>query len=450
MICILRASGILKAARRLPRATAEPSFTRLSKRCEMQRILVLGAGFAGLWSAIGAARKLDELGIRPDQVEVVVVSRTAWHSIRVRNYETDLDGTRVRLDDLLDPIGVRHIEGEVTDIDVERRTVACSVLGTSCVLSYDRLVFALGSRLARPPIPGLAADAFDIDTYEEAARLNAHISALPSCPPFPGQYTGLVVGGGLTGIEAATEMAGKLRAAIAQAPSAGRAALPKVVLADRQPWIGSDMGESARPVIAEALRALGIETRVGVAVASVDRRGATLTNGERIDAATVVWCAGMQAHPLTARFPVQRDRLGRLPVDACLKVDGMPAVFAAGDSAWFLVDGLHPSVMSCQHARPMGRFAGHNVVCDLLGLPMLPLRIEWYTTILDLGPWGAVYTEGWDRRVAARGAAAKRTKETINRQRIYPPRSRDRRELLDAAMPSVQAPPAYHNDTAST
>src|SRR6516165_5491302 len=100
-----------------------------------------------------------------------------------------------------------------------------------------------------------------------------------------------------------------------------------------------------------------------------------------------------------------------------------------------MMDATHSSVMSCQHGRPMGRFAGHNVVCDLLNLPLLPLNIDWYTTILDLGPWGAVYTEGWDRHVVAQQAAAKRTKETINRQRIYPPPSRDRRQILDAAAP---------------
>ena len=72
---------------------------------------------------------------------------------------------------------------------------------------------------------------------------------------------------------------------------------------------------------------------------------------------------------------------------------------------------------------------------------MLPLNIDWYVTCLDLGPWGAVYTQGWDRQVAAKGAAAKRTKEIINRQRIYPPRSRNRREILDAAAPVVQTPP---------
>lgn len=407
----------------------------------MQRILVLGAGFAGLWSAVGAARKLDELGIGPDRVEVMVINRTAWHSIRVRNYEADLDGTRVPLDDVLQPIGVRRVEGEVTDLDLPGRTVTCSVQGSLRAFPYDRLVFALGSRLVRPPIPGLQQHAFDVDTYEGASRLNSHIAALPSHRPSPGQYVVLVVGGGLTGIETATEMFGKLRAAAAGGAPSGPPPPLRVILADRQPWIGSDMGESARPVIEEALRTLGIETRVGVSLALVDEQGATLTTGERIAAATVVWCAGMQAHPLTARFPVQRDRFGRLPVDACLKIEGMAAAFAAGDAAWLPIDGIHASVMSCQHGRPMGRFAGHNVVCNLLGQPMLPLRIDEYVTVLDLGPWGAVYTQGRDRRVVSQGAPAKRTKEIINRQRIYPPRSRDRREILDAAAPVVQTPP---------
>jgi NADH dehydrogenase len=407
----------------------------------MHRILVLGAGFAGLWSAVAAARRLDELGAGPDEVEVLVVNRTAWHSIRVRNYEADLDATLVPLADVLDPIGVKHIVAEVTDIYAPERKVACTIDGASQLLAYDRLVFALGSCLAEPAIPGLETHAFNVDTFEAATRLNDHIGSLPSRPISTSQYNVLVVGGGLTGIEVATEMFSKLRAAIAHVPASGLATPPRVILADHQAWIGSDMGESARPVIAEALQSLGVETRPGISVASIDARGATLATGALIPAATVIWCAGMQADPLTARFPVARDRLGRLPIDANLKIKGMPVEFAAGDVAWLPIDGTHASVMSCQHARPMGRFAGYNVVGDLLSQPMLPLNIDWYVTCLDLGPWGAVYTQGWDRQVAAKGAAAKRTKEIINRQRIYPPRSRNRREILDAAAPVVQTPP---------
>jgi len=156
----------------------------------------------------------------------------------------------------------------------------------------------------------------------------------------------------------------------------------------------------------------------------------TLASGEFIPAATVVWTAGMRANSLTAKFPVERDRLGRIPVNEFMQVKGVKNVFAAGDDAWTMVDDTHVSVMSCQHARPMGRFAGHNVVCDLLGKAMLLLRIEWYVTVLDLGPWGDIYTEGWDRKVVSTGVAAKRTKQIINCERIYPPLSGDRREIL--------------------
>ena len=389
------------------------------------RILVLGGGFAGLWSALAAARARDNMGA---DIEIILLSDTRWHSIRVRNYEADLSDARVALDSVLGPVGVRRLEGTVTGIDVAHRSVTYDAEGMSQTIDYERLVFALGSRLARPPIPGLSQFGFDIDTYDAAMRLDAHIAHLPS-----GGSTVLVVGGGLTGIEAAAEMPARLRAA-------GIAA-PRVILADHAPRVGSDMGDEAVPVIEEALQALGVERRGGVSVAAVDAGGATLQGGERIEAETVVWCAGMRAHPLTAAFPVERDRLGRLPVEPTLKISGLAAEFAAGDVASFAIDGVHGCVMSCQHGRPMGRFAGHNAVCDLLGRPMLPLSIAWYTTILDLGSWGALYTEGWERRLVSRGAEAKRTKELINRERIYPPRSGDRQAILDAAAPTVQTPP---------
>ena len=385
------------------------------------RVLVLGGGFAGLWSALSAARARDEFGA---ECEIVLVNDTPFHSIRVRNYEADLSDTRVPLDEVLGPVGVNRIEAEVTEIDVAQRRVTCG----SETVPYERLVFALGSRLARPPIPGLAEHGFDVDTYAGAMRLNAHIAALGKKPS-----TVLVVGGGLTGIEAAAEMPSKLRAAGVETP--------RVILADHAARIGSDMGEGAVPVIEQALESLGVERRGGVSVIAVDAAGVTLDGGARIAADTVVWCAGMRAHPLTAQFPVERDRAGRLPVEPTLKIKGLSAEFAAGDVASFLIDGTHSCVMSCQHGRPMGRFAGHNAVCDLLGKPMLPLEIAWYTTILDLGPWGALYTEGWNRKRVSTVTAAKKTKETINRQRIYPPRSGGRQALLDAAAPTVQTPP---------
>ena len=396
-------------------------------------MVVIGSGFAGLWAALGAARRLDELAVPAGTVDITVLSPKPFHDIRVRNYEADLSECRIPLADVLDPAGVAHVATDVTTIDTGVGSVSTSEGGA---YGYDRLVLASGSQVVKPVISGLREFGFDIDTYDGAVALQHHLQALADAPPVPAAATVVVVGAGLTGIEAACELPGRLRTLFA-----GTGVKPRVVLVDHNPVVGSDMGASARPVIERALSDNGVETRTGVSVTAVGNRSVSLSSGEQLAAATVVWCAGMRASSLTGQLPAPRDRLGRVPVDDYLRVLGVPSVFAAGDVAAARMDDAHLSVMSCQHGRPMGRYAGYNVISDLFGEPMLKLRIPWYVTVLDLGPAGAVYTEGWDRAVVARGAAAKATKQIVNTQRIYPPRTRNRIELLAAAAPDLQARP---------
>ncbi len=403
----------------------------------MTRVVVIGSGFAGLWAALGAARRLDELGVPVGAVDITVLSAKPFHDIRVRNYEADLSECRIPLADVLDPAGIAHVAAQVTTIDTDGGKVTTS---DGVTYGYDRLVLASGSQLVKPLFAGLSEFGFDvvfdIDTYDGAVALQRHLQALADDPPAPAAATAVVVGAGLTGIEAACELPGRLRTLFA-----GTGVAPRVVLIDHNPLVGSDMGTSARPVIERALSENGVETRTGVSVTDIGHRRVSLSSGEQLPAATVVWCAGLRASSLTEQFPVSRDRLGRLPVDNHLRVLGVPSVFAAGDVAAARMDDEHLSVMSCQHGRPMGRYAGYNVISDLFGKPMLRLRIPWYVTVLDLGPAGAVYTEGWDRAVVARGLAAKATKQTINTQRIYPPLTRSRTELLAAAAPDLQTRP---------
>jgi len=397
----------------------------------MARILILGAGFAGLWAAIGAARKRDEIGARAAELEILVLDRNPYHNIRVRNYEVDLSDVAISLRGLLDPVGVTYRVAEVAAIDVANQHVTAAGDGGS--IAYDRLVLALGSELARPAIPGLATHSFDVDTYAAAEKLNAHLASLASAPPSPARSTVVVVGAGFTGIEVATEMPAKLE-------KAGVYGERRVILLDPNPVVGATIGANGRPVINEALSALGVETRLGVRVDAVNADSIRLSSGETIPTRTVVWCAGMCASPLVATLPGEHEH-GRLSVDQFMRAKGLAHVFAAGDAASARLDGGHETVMSCQFARPMGRYAGHNVVAELFGDAMIPLDIDWYVTVLDLGAWGALYTEGWDRKVRTTGAAAKVTKQTINRERIYPPRNGSRADLFAAAAPSVQAPP---------
>ncbi|OBF23645.1 NADH dehydrogenase [Mycobacterium kubicae] len=397
----------------------------------MSSVVVIGSGFAGLWAALGAARRLDELAVAPQTVDITVISPKPFHDIRVRNYESDLSACRIPLSDVLEPAGIAHITAEVTAIDPQARTVSTS---SGDVIGYERLVLASGSRVLKPDIPGLREFGFDVDTYDNAMRLQQHLSQLADGAPTAAARTAVVVGAGLTGIETACELPTRLRTSYG-------GATPRVVLVDCNVFVGSDMGTSARPVIENALVDNGIEVRSGAGVSAVTPESVLLSSGEEIATRTVVWCAGMRASPLTEQLPVERDRWGRVAVDDYLRVVGVPRMFAAGDVAAARMDDHHVSVMSCQHGRPMGRYAGYNVISDLLGEPMLVLRIPWYVTVLDLGPAGAVYTEGWERTVVKSGAEAKATKQTINSQRIYPPLTGSRSDLLAAAAPDLQARP---------
>ncbi|HZC94201.1 MAG TPA: FAD-dependent oxidoreductase, partial [Mycobacterium sp.] len=337
----------------------------------MSDVVVLGSGFAGLWAALGAARRIDELGVGPGEVNITVVSSLPFHDIRVRNYEADLTACRIPLRDVLDPVAVEHVAADVTAIDPGSCTVA-TTLGTR---AYDRLVMALGSRVVKPDVPGLDEFGFDVDTYDGALRLQRHLVEVAGGLPTLAAATAIVVGAGLTGIETACELPARLATLFPDIT-------PRVILVDHNRHVGSDMGASARPVIEAALTANGVQTRLGVGVAAIGGDGVALSTGEWLAASTVVWCAGMRASPLTADLGVECDGLGRVAVDEHLRVINVRGVFAAGDVAAAWMDDGHLSVMSCQHGRPMGRFAGYNVISDLLGEPMLSLRIPWYVTVL--------------------------------------------------------------------
>jgi NADH dehydrogenase len=403
-----------------------------------KRIVVIGGGFAGLWSAVSAARAREHFAIPEDELEIVLVAPNPFHTIRVRCYEADLEPTRVPLDEVLTPIHVRLIEGQVTRIDVASRTLEMAgAHGKMPDTGYDRLILAAGSSLVRPPITH-EKETFDVDTYEGGQRLAAHLIALARRRGNEAARTAVVVGGGLVGIEIACELPARLRAAL------GDDAAVRVVLIDHGD-VGAGMGEG-RSVIHDALNALGIEARPRTAVIAVAPDGVVLSGGERIAAATVVFATGMRASSLTQDLCGALDRLGRVPVNRYLQVSGVNAIYAAGDCAAARADEAgHMTVMSCQHARPMGRLAGHNVVCDIAGRPddRVPFSAPDYVTVLDLGPYGALYTAGWERgTLVAIGAEAKATKQIINGTRIYPPRNASREAILSAAAPAIQARPA--------
>jgi NADH dehydrogenase len=393
---------------------------------QMYKLLCLGGGFAGLWAALAAAREADA---NRGEIGITLVSKDAYLTVRPRLYERDPETLRTPLLPVLEPAGVSFVEGTVSEIEPsDRRVTLATADGAEQTLAYDRLVLATGSQLAPVPVPGAPENAWNIDSYDAAVAFDRHLVRVMQSPEAPGHDTVVIVGAGFTGIELATEM----RARLSAHGDAGAAARARVVLIEQAEVVGPDLGPSPRPMIEAALSEAAVELRLGSRVGRIESDAVTLDSGDRIETVTTVLTPGMRASPLAAQLAPPGDKLGRVVVDDYLRVTDAPGVFAAGDVAHAHVDDEHVALMSCQHAMPMGRYAGYNAARDLLGLDLEPYRQPRYVTCLDLGGAGAVFTRGWEREVELTGEEAKALKRAINTRRIYPPEG-DRDEILAAA-----------------
>ena len=395
-----------------------------------QQILIIGAGFGGMWTALSATRLLDIHG--HNQVEVTVLAPQAELRIRPRFYEPEAHRLVAPIGELLDAVGVTFIKGAAETIDVQQKQVVYTdAAGARQIRPYDKLVLATGSGLALPDTQGVAQYAFDVDQIEQAIRLENHLKSLAELPPSRGRNTVVVAGGGFTGIETATEMPARLRAIL------GEHADMEVIIVDRGEKVGASLGAEISQSIAEASDELGVTWRLKSSVVAVDEQGVTLGDGQRIESKTVIWTTGVRASSLTAQIPGERDGLGRLHVDAHLQVIGQQDIFATGDVAYAATDDLgNHALMTCQHAIVLGRHAGNNVAAQILGVAPVAYSQPKYVTCLDLGGWGAVYTEGWDRQVKLTRQEGKSLKTQINTVWIYPPAA-DRDVAWAAADPLI-------------
>ncbi|EMK0360164.1 NAD(P)/FAD-dependent oxidoreductase [Klebsiella aerogenes] len=393
-----------------------------------KQILIVGAGFAGMWAALSAARLAEKN--QQQAIDITVIAPQPELRVRPRFYESDVPSLVAPLQPLFDATGIRFLRGSVSQIHPADKTVTWTGSnGESHTQNWDRLVLASGSHVNRAMVTGAAQHAFDLDQLESATTLENHLIALAQRPQSDARNTVVVCGGGFTGIEMAMELPTKLRAIF------GSNAKTRVVVVERGPQPGSRYSDALREVIVQASKELDVEWLVNAEVASVDAAGVKLKDGQRIDSQTVIWTVGVQANNLTAQIDAPRDRQGRLHVNAELQVMGYDDIYATGDVAYAATDdkGNH-ALMTCQHAILLGKFAGNNAAAGLLGVAPLHYRQETYVTCLDLGAWGAVYTEGWDQQVKLTREEAKKVKVSIVSELIYPPKA-DKAAAFEMADP---------------
>ncbi|WPP71522.1 FAD-dependent oxidoreductase [Acinetobacter pittii] len=393
-----------------------------------KRIIIAGSGFAGLWAALAAQRAIY-LASQEQNIEVVLVSPNPNVDIRPRLYEAVLENMYPDISEVLSVVDVKYVAGWVNEIDAAAQNlVITTTQGDKQTLSYDRFILATGSTTFMPPIPGLTEYGFSVSTLENAEKLDQHLKNLANKPANAARNTVVVAGGGLTGLETVTEMPERLRNILGEPDI-------RVVLVDSSAEIGAALGNEAAAVIREALEELGVEGKAGLRVTALDASGVTLSNGERIEAETVIWTAGMRANSLTSQIAGEKDNLGRILGDAYLHAPEAKNIFVTGDTVKVPTDDLgNFNVMSCQHAMSLGRVAGYNAAAELVDLPLHAYSQPKYVTCVDLGPWGALYTEGWERKVQFVREEAKKIKQEINTVWIYPPVA-DREAIFAIANP---------------
>ena len=304
------------------------------------KILILGGGYAGVM----AASRLVINGVR---AEITLVDARTELVQRIRLHETLAGSTPRTLSyRLLERRGIRFVQARVESLETGRRRVLARAPGGERLeMEYDTLVYALGSRTAAPA-PGLAGQAVRLDEPAHLRQLE-HGSRV------------LVVGGGLTGIETATELAER------------RSGL-KITLATRG-RIADGWSPAAAEHFLRRFRELGIELREGVSVETAE--GFDLC----------IWAGGFEALPLAREAGLPTDAAGRVRVDDSLRVPGHPEIFVAGDAAVAAGAGGWMIRMGCVSALPMGAHVGENVARVLRGREPRPFPFAIVIRCVSLG-----------------------------------------------------------------
>ncbi|KIO77511.1 hypothetical protein TH53_08690 [Pedobacter lusitanus] len=383
-----------------------------------KKLVIIGGGFAGFWSAMSAVRQSREIN-RENELEIILINPDNYMTIRPRLYEVSLEGLRVPLDKYFIPLGIKQVSGKAEIIDPEVRIVTVSTDQGVHRYGYDYLILASGSQLKGMNIPGFQYT-FNLDTYQNAQRLEDHLIRLAKADfSGDGARTFVIAGAGLTGLEAATSIEEK--ANLLRKKYAGSGADFKVILLEKEKEIAGMYAKDAQTYIVSTLQHKNITTMTGTYVKEINQDQIILKDGTAIQTQTVIWCAGMVASSLTSFLNGKRDASGRLMVDQFLKLAGHPEVIVAGDVASVPVDtDGHISLMACQFSIDLGKWAGHNAVNDLFSLPLKAYMNESYVTCLDLGQNDGLFTTGWERKLLYQGAEGKSIKTRITRELIYP------------------------------
>ncbi|MFJ5640755.1 NAD(P)/FAD-dependent oxidoreductase [Streptomyces sp. NPDC093223] len=370
---------------------------------ERARILVVGGGYVGMYTALRLQRKL-KAELRRDEVDITVVTPDPYMTYQPFLPEAAAGSISPRhvvvpLRRVLDRCHV--VIGEVTSIEHAKRTAEVTTLATAeerkgaTFLPYDELVLAPGSIARTLPIPGLAEHGIGFKTVEEAIGLRNHVIEqmdIASSTRDPAirdaALTFVFVGGGYAGVEALGELEDMARYATRYYHNVQPEDMRWILVeaTDRiLPEVGRELG---RYTVTE-LRRRNIQVLLDTRLESCADRVAVLSDGQRFPTRTLVWTAGVKPHPVLAATDLPLTPRGRLKCTAELTIDGVDHAWAAGDAAAVPdVTAAAPgteTAPNAQHAVRQAKVLGDNVVHALRGEPLDTYAHAYVGSVASLG-----------------------------------------------------------------
>ena len=353
------------------------------RRARVRRVVIVGAGFAGL----NAARALRRAG-----AQVTIVDGHGYHTFQPLLYQVSTGylapeevGAALRVVFRRQP-NVRVRVGKAARLDYPARAL---VLQDGSTLGFDYLIVAAGAEANFFGVPGLREHGWPLYTLPDAVRLRRHllsaVEQAATAGPAAAPINIVVAGGGPTGVETAgalTSMAREL---------AGPAVTLRVTLVEAGPRLLSGFSTRSSQTALADLRRRGVDVRLGQTVQAAGTRQVTLSGGEQIQAGTVIWAAGVRANSLSRGLGLEVSDHGRIVIDSHLQVPDHPDVFAAGDvAAATQPPSGQPLPMLAAVAIQTGRHAGEQVARLISGKSLTDFRYRDKGVVAVLGRGDAV------------------------------------------------------------
>ena len=338
-------------------------------KTQTTNIIVLGGGYAGVMAALRLANKTKRL-----DTAITLVNALDYFVERPRLHEK-ATGTTLRnkpIAQMLRGTKAQFLQGWVTTIDPVQQVVKLKTTIGEQQLPYHYLVNALGSRVARNTIPGVREYAFTLDPYGDLTTdaLESKLRANGKKP-----FRAVVIGGGATGVEAATQIKGRYPQSEVQIITQGE--------------VGAFKGKHVQKHIVSALQEQSITMHENARVCAVEEDDIVLESSQ-IQADIIIWAGGFSASPLAREAGIRVNAQNQMLVDPYLRSLSHPNIYAVGDVASPVEEPGVPMRMSLFTALITGAQAAENIAAEIKGKPQQPLSFDWQGQGIALGPNDAV------------------------------------------------------------